>query len=319
MVLNAIHLQTLIASKAARSVDVAEGRVLVDFALRRAHGGEAGLKVARASYLAGFDATSNVLAGRAYGIPIAGTMAHSYVEAFDSELAAFRAFARSYPDDTILLVDTYDTLEGVRRAIVVAEELAASGHRLRGIRLDSGDVAALAREARSLLDAAGLTEVTIFASGGLDERDVARLVEEGVPIGGFGIGSKMGVAADSPFLDMAYKLVEVEGRPVSKLSTGKATLPGRKQVWRHRDGPEAVFDVVGLAGSAGLGDPLLVEVMREGETVWSEPLDASRDRAARERAALPARVRSLAAERFEVRLDEALVELADRLAARAGA
>jgi nicotinate phosphoribosyltransferase len=311
VLLNGIHLHTLVASKAARSVEAAQGRLLVDFALRRTHGGEAGLAVARASYLAGFDATSNVLAGRLYGIPTAGTMAHSYVEAFGDELEAFRAFARAYPDDAILLVDTYDTLEGTRRAAEVAGELAAGDHRLRGVRLDSGDLAALSRGARAILDEAGFEDAMVFASGGLDEHAIAELVAADAPIGGFGVGTKMGVSADAPFLDVAYKLVELDGRPVLKLSTGKASLPGRKQVWRVA----GEFDTIGLADEGCEGEPLLREVMRDGRTTWTEPLDAMRERARRERASLPGPVRALAGARYEVRVDPALEALAERLAA----
>jgi nicotinate phosphoribosyltransferase len=313
MVLNELHLQTLIASKAARSVDAAGGRLLVDFSLRRTHGGEAGLKVARASYLAGFDSTSNVEAGRLFGIPIAGTMAHSYVESFPSELDAFRAFARSYPDDCVLLVDTYDTLEGARRAAVVGRELAERGHRLRGVRLDSGDLVELSRAVRATLDEAELEDAMVFVSGGLDERGIAELLAAGAPIGGFGVGSKMGVAADSPFLDMAYKLVELDGRPVLKLSAGKATLPGRKQVWRA-----AGHDVLGLAGGEVEGEPLLREVMRDGETTRPETLGESRERARREREALPAELRVLDARDYDVQVHPELEALGRRTAAEVG-
>ena len=318
MLLNEIHLQTLVASKAARSVDAADGRMLVDFSLRRTHGGEAGLAVARASYLAGFDATSNVLAGRLFGIPIAGTMAHSYVESFEDELDAFRAFARSYPDDTILLVDTYDTLEGVRRAVVVGRELAERGHRLRGVRLDSGDVAELSRGARAILDDGGLPDAVVFASGGLDEHEIARLLAAGAPIGGFGVGTRMGVSADAPFLDVAYKLVEIDGRPTLKLSIGKASLPGRKQVWRVRRDRRATHDVVGLQLGSGEGEPLLREVMRDGRAIWTEPLTAQRERARSERETLPDHVRALDAAAYEVRIDPELEGLRRALSARIG-
>ncbi|HSI97710.1 MAG TPA: nicotinate phosphoribosyltransferase [Gaiellaceae bacterium] len=313
MVLNELHLQTIIASKAARSVDAAGGRMLVDFALRRTHGGEAGVKVARASYLAGFDSTSNVLAGRLYGIPIAGTMAHSYIESFGSELDAFRAFARAYPDNAILLVDTYDTLEGTRRAVTVARELADGGHRLRGVRLDSGDLVELSKGVRAILDEAGFEDAMVFASGGLDEHRIAELLAAGSPIGGFGVGSKMGVSADAPFLDMAYKLVELDGRPVLKLSEDKATLPGRKQVWRAREGDVAAYDVLGLEDGSAEGEPLLREVMRDGRVTWSEPLEGSRERARREREMLPESVRLLQAASYEVRIDPELETLRRRV------
>jgi nicotinate phosphoribosyltransferase len=307
MVLNVVHLHTLVASKAARSVEAAEGRHLVDFGLRRTHGGEAGLAAARASYLAGFDATSNVLAGREYGIPISGTMAHSYVESYTDELTAFRAFARSYPDAAVLVVDTYDTLEGARRAAVVGRELAASGHRLRGVRLDSGDVFASSGPVRAILDEAGLHDAVVFASGGLDEHEISRLLAAGAPIGGFGVGSKMGVSADAPFLDMVYKLVEHGRRPVLKLSEGKATLPGRKQVWRVRgeDGGTS-HDVLALADEDLPGEPLLVEVMRDGAVTHSESLAESRARARRERELLPSSVRALEAAPYDVRVEPGL-------------
>lgn len=225
-VLNQIHLQSLVASKAARCVEAAGGRRLVDFALRRAHGADAGMKVSRSTYLAGFHATSNVAAAGAYGIPPAGTMAHSYVQAFDQEIESFRAFARSFPDTCILLIDTYETLEGARRAAIVGREMAAAGHTLRAVRLDSGDLAVLAPRVRAVLDEAGLPNVDLFASGGLDEHYIARLVAANAPIGAFGVGSAVGVAADHPVLDMAYKMVTFDGRPVLKLSEGKATWPG---------------------------------------------------------------------------------------------
>jgi nicotinate phosphoribosyltransferase len=306
MVLNLVHLETVIASKAARSVDAAQGRQLVDFSLRRTHGGEAGLKVARSSYLAGFDATSNVLGGREYGIPIAGTMAHSYVESFDDELAAFRAYARAFPDRAILLVDTYDVVEGTRRAVTVGRELAARGHRLRGVRIDSGDLAELSKRARALLDEAGFEDAIVFVSGGLDERDLERLLAAGAPIGGFGVGSKMGTASDSPFVDMAYKLVEFDGRPTLKLSAGKATLPGRKQVYR-RDG----YDVLALDD----GEPgLLVDVMRRGRRTYDDSLADARERARAQREALAPEHRRVEAAPYEVRVDDAVTSLRESLA-----
>jgi len=318
VLVNELHFSSLIAGKAARCVDVARGRTLVDFGLRRAHGGEAGVKAARAAYLAGFDSTSNVLAGHEYGIPVTGTMAHSFVESFTSELAAFRAFARSYPDRSILLVDTYDTLAGVRHAIEVGRELAAGGSRLAGVRLDSGDLVELSRAARALLDDAGFEHAIVFASGGLDERDVAALLDAGAPIGGFGVGTKIVVSADAPFLDMAYKLVEFGGRPTLKLSTDKATLPGSKQVWRVTEDGAFTHDLVEREEVPGpdSAKPLLVEVMRGGRRLVRAPLETARDRAAVERSRLPARHRRLDAERYEVRFGPALVALRDEVAAQ---
>lgn len=311
--LNQIHYQSLVASKAARSVDVAQGRLLVDFGLRRTHGTDAGVKAARSSYLAGFDSTSNVLAGKRYGIPIAGTMAHSYIQAFADELAAFRAFARSYPDGTTLLVDTYDTLEGTRRAAAVAKELAAQGHHLRAVRLDSGDFLDLSRRVRAILDEEGFEDISIFASGGLDEVDIERLLAAGAPIGGFGIGSRLGTSADAPYLDMAYKLVEFDGRPVLKLSKGKATLPGPKQVWRVVEDGEAAFDVLGREHEAAPegGEPLLRPVMAGGRRTFRESLAEARERCGRERSRLRGRP-------YEVGLSAELLALRDRVAAEAG-
>ncbi len=320
VLLNELHFSSLIAGKAARCVDVAEGRSLVDFGLRRAHGGEAGLKAARAAFLAGFDATSNVLAGRRYGIPTAGTMAHSFVESFTSEEAAFRAYARSYPNHSILLVDTYDTREGIRRAVEVGRELAAHGSRLTGVRLDSGDLVELSRAARALLDEAGFEDAVVFVSGGLDERDIAALLAAGAPIAGFGIGTRMVVSADAPYLDMAYKLVEFGGRPTMKLSTGKATLPGQKQVWRVAADEDLAFDVVEREGAPGPdgAEPLLAEVMRDGRRLVTDSLERARERAAAQRERLPTEHRRLDAAPYEVRTGPALRALADEVRATAG-
>ncbi|OGG44920.1 MAG: nicotinate phosphoribosyltransferase [Candidatus Handelsmanbacteria bacterium RIFCSPLOWO2_12_FULL_64_10] len=301
MLINEIQLQTLIATKAARCVDAGAGRRLVDFALRRAHGGEAGMKVARASFIGGFEATSNVRASQTYGIPAAGTMAHSFIEAFPDELSAFRAYARAYPDRAVLLVDTYDSIEGARNAGIVGRELAANGHQLAGIRLDSGDFADLSRKVRMLLDEAGLSATTVFASGGLDEYEIADLVAGGAPIDGFGVGTRMGVSADAPHLDLAYKLVSYDGTPTMKLSEGKATWPGAKQVWRHRtngDAVRSIEDWIGLADeSAPEGAvPLLAEVMKNGErTSPVEPLAALQSRRKEEIAALPEACRRMRA------------------------
>jgi nicotinate phosphoribosyltransferase len=316
VVLNQVHLQSLIASKAARCVEAAPGRLLVDFALRRAHGTDAALKVARCAYLAGFAATSNVLAGRLYGIPIAGTMAHSYVEAFPDEIEAFRAFARSFPDACILLIDTYDTVEGARRAAVVGRELAAAGHTLRGVRLDSGDLAALAPRVRAILDEAGLRDVTLFASGGLDEYALARLVAAGTPIDGFGVGSSLGVVADAPVLDMAYKIVACDGRPTLKLSEGKATWPGAKQVFRPAPGDLARPDVLGLAEEDPPegAEPLLVTVMEGGRRTRREGLEDARRRAAARRARLAPERRALDATPGEAIPSDRLVALRDAVA-----
>ncbi len=256
--MNTFHCQTLAASKAARVVTAAAGRTVVDFGLRRMQGLDSGLKFARGFYVAGVDATSNTLAGSAYGIPVAGTMAHSFIQAHGDEMDAFRRFLMSYPD-TILLVDTYDTLRGVDHVVELARELGKD-FRVRGIRLDSGDLTVLSREARRILDAAGLQKVEIFASGSLDEYTIRDLVGAGSPINGFGVGAKMAVSADAPYLDNAYKLVEYDGHPRMKFSADKVTMPGRKQIFRRND-----HDVIGLHDEKLGGEPLLVKVMEGGQ------------------------------------------------------
>ncbi|MBI5446405.1 MAG: nicotinate phosphoribosyltransferase [Deltaproteobacteria bacterium] len=278
-VLNAMNFQTTIATKAARCVWAAEGRRVVDFALRRTQGFDAGLKVARASFIAGFDATSNVLAGKEYGIPVSGTMAHSFVSSFRSELEAFRAFAEVFPQQTVLLIDTYDTPRGARKAAQVAKELQSRGGRLQGVRIDSGRLADLSLEVRRVLDESGLSHVPIFASGGLDEFQVAELVEQGAPFDGFGVGTRMGVSADAPYMDMAYKLVEYQARPLLKLSTGKVSLAGEKQIFRRTERGRLAGDVIGRRAEKLGGEPLLDCVMRGGvRTRPAEPLSAVRER-----------------------------------------
>jgi nicotinate phosphoribosyltransferase len=305
-VINQIHLQTVLASKAARVVEAAHGRQVVDFGLRRMHGTDAGMKAARAFHVAGVDATSNVAAGQAYGLRVAGTLAHSYIQAHDDEYEAFRAFTRLYPD-TVLLVDTYDTLEGVRNVIQLARELG-SRFRISGIRLDSGDLGDLAFKARRMLDDAGLRQVTIFASGGLDEDAIARLVAAGAPIDGFGVGTDMGVSRDAPGLDIAYKLVEYAGRARLKLSTGKELLPGRKQIFRvERDGV-AHHDVLGRREEALGGRALLQQVMAGGERhpAGRVSLDEVRACARRELARLPPRLRGLERASYVVEISPGL-------------
>src|SRR6056297_2542372 len=263
--LNQVHFQTVIASKASRVVTAAAGRTVVDFGSRRAHGFDAALAVARASYLVGAAGTSNVLAGKRFGVPLFGTMAHSYIQAHDDEADAFEAFQSSFPETT-LLVDTYDTLVGVDLVVRLAERLGDS-FRVRAIRLDSGDLGELARESRRRLDAAGLGKVKIFASGGLDEHEVERLISEGSPIDGFGVGTKMAVSRDAPDLDFAYKLVEYAGKGRTKRSPGKRILPGKKQVYRFRDGETFSHDLVAPAEEPHDGDPLLVPVIRDGQVL----------------------------------------------------
>jgi nicotinate phosphoribosyltransferase len=275
-VMNQIHVASVAASKAARVVSAARGRTVVDYGLRRTHGADAGLKTARAFYIAGIDATSNVLAGSIYGIPISGTMAHSYVQAHDSEYDAYKNFLQSSPTST-LLVDTYDTLEGVRHVIRLARELGP-GFRAGGIRLDSGDLGTLAKESRRLLNEAGLPNLKIFASSSLDEYQIEKLLRARAPIDGFGVGTQMGVSADAPSLDLVYKLVEYAGSPRMKRSPGKQTLPGRKQVFRQMRDGVAVRDVVGRPDEQIAGTPMLKPRMIGGKrTVPDPPLTAIRE------------------------------------------
>lgn len=313
-VLNAIHYQTLVATKAARCAEAAAGRDVVEFGLRRAPGRDGALWAARAAWIGGAASTSNVLAGKWLGIPVAGTMAHSYVTAFPSELDAFRAFARAFPDGCVLLVDTYDTIAGTRAAAVVGRELAAAGHRLAGIRLDSGDLAALSRAARRILDEHGLQDASIFASGGLDEYEIERLLASGAPIDRFGVGTKMDVSDDAPCLDMAYKLVCYDGRDVLKLSAKKATWPGAKQIWREPSG-----DVLGLAEETPRsGRPLLDTVMSEGRRGAPADLNAARRRCREAIAALPTTERRLRRpDRHPVTVSAALEAARERAVARA--
>ena len=315
--LNTVHLATLIASKAARVALAAAGRQVVDFGLRRAQGADAGLKGARAMYVAGIDATSNVLAGRAYGIPLAGTMAHSFIQTHPDELSAFRAVVRLYPS-TILLVDTFDTLQGVENVIRLGKELGVH-FQVRGIRLDSGDLLELSKAARTRLDQAGLSKVEIFASSELDEHEIERLVSNGAPIQGFGVGTAMGVSADAPSLDVAYKLVSYEGETRVKLSRGKEVLPGQKQVFRIEDNGVAARDVLACFGEALPGRPLLSPVMRAGRRLSPpEPLDRVRARARDEIARLPAALRQLsrAEPPYSVEPSAALLKERDRVLAK---
>jgi len=292
-VMNVVHLQTLLASKAARVVEAAGGRAVVDFGARRIHGRDGAMQAARAFHIAGVSATSNVEAGRAYGIPVSGTMAHSYIEAFADEAEAFAAFTRSYPE-TVLLVDTYDTLQGVRNVIELARKLGDE-FKVRAIRLDSGDLADLSKRAREMLDEAGLSGVEIFASGGLDEYKIASLRRADAPISGFGVGTAMGVSADAPSLEIAYKLTAYAGEGRMKLSTGKASFPGLKQIFRRegRDG-QASGDTLGLHSESLDGRPLSECVMRDGKRVKAATdLNAVRAYAAEQIAALPDDIREI--------------------------
>lgn len=279
--LNLVHFQAMIASKAAHVRRAAPGKGLIDFGLRRAHGAEAGLYAARAAYLAGFDGSATALAAPRFGIPVFGTMAHSFVQAHSSEAAAFAHFAAAFPENAVLLVDTYDTLQGARRA-------AATPGRLKGVRLDSGDFDALSRQVRRILDDAGRRDAIIFASGNLDETRIAALVAAGAPIDSFGVGTSLTTSADAPYLDAVYKLQEYDGKPRRKRSTGKATWPGRKQVWRALEAGRFARDVISVEGDAQAGEALLAPAMRGGRRLAQPALAEARARCLAELAKLPA-------------------------------
>ena len=293
--INLLQFESLIASKAARMVLAAPGKTLVDFGLRRAHGAEAGLLAARASYLAGFTGTATVPAAALFGIPIFGTMAHSFIQAHTDEARAFEDFARARPDGVVLLIDTYDTEAAAEKVVALAPKLKRDGIEISGVRLDSGDLADHARKVRKILDAGGLHDTIIFASGGLDERELQEFTEGGAPIDGYGLGTQLTTSADVPAFDCAYKLEEYAGTPRRKKSEGKATWPGRKQVWRRVDAAGRMTgDTIALEGEAVDGEPLLVPVMRDGQLIAPLPtLDRSRERAAANLAAMPDSLREL--------------------------
>ena len=312
-VINILHFQTLIASKAARMALAAPGKLLVDFGLRRAHGAEAGLLAARASFIAGFAGTATILADHDFGIPIYGTMAHSFIEAYGSESAAFESFARARPHNLTLLLDTYDTETAARRVVALAPKLAADGIKIRSVRLDSGDLVALSNSVRQILDQGGLADVTIFASGGLDEDIVRDIIKAGAPIDGFGVGTSLTTSSDVPALDCVYKLQEYAGLARRKRSAGKVTWPGRKQVWRHYDAHgKMAGDVLSLEGDTQAGTPLIEPVMKDGRRLRPPPSLADiRALAAHELERLPQPLRDLVPQaHYPVTVADALVRLA---------
>jgi nicotinate phosphoribosyltransferase len=321
--INILHFQTLIASKAARVVLAAPDKRLVDFGLRRAHGAEAGLMAARASYLVGFAGTATVLAEKLYGIPTFGTMAHSFIQAYDDESQAFADFARSRPKNLTILIDTYDTEAAAKSVVALAPRLMADGITIGSVRLDSGDLIALSKSVRHILDEGGLSEVRIFASGGLDEDSIADMLRAGAPIDGFGVGTSLTTSSDVPALDCVYKLQEYAGVGRRKHSAGKATWPGRKQVWRQY-GPDGRMagDILSVESDRQPGEPLIAQVMQGGRRLRPSPrLSDIRDRAARELARLPDPQRRLEpAAPYPVRIADALVAMTEdvdrRIAAR---
>ncbi len=315
-VMNFLNFQTMVASKACRSVLVAKGRPLIDFGLRRSHGAEAGLLAARASYLAGFAGTSNVLAGARFGMPTYGTMAHAFVQAHHDEAEAFLHIAQAQPRNVVLLIDTYDTEAAAEKVVALATSLKNQGISIHGVRLDSGDLADHAQKVRLILDRGGLTDTKILASGNLDEERVEALLKSGAPIDRFAVGTAMTTSADAPYLDCAYKLQEYAGRPCRKRSEGKATWPGRKQVYRRlgRDG-RLDGDIITIEGETRPGLPLLQPVMQNGRRLAPSPsIETIRDHARLALAELPDTLRRLdQAAPYDVRIAEALEQLAQQV------
>jgi nicotinate phosphoribosyltransferase len=315
--LNTINLQTMIATKASRVVQAAKGKSVIEFGLRREPGIDAGMKVARSSYIAGCQGTSNVLAGMAYGIPVFGTMAHSFIMSYPKEIDAFRAFAKTFPDKSTLLIDTYEDIAGAEKAVAVAKELEARGFRLGGVRLDSGDLAETSRKVRKILDDNGLGYVKVFASGDLDEFKITQLISEDAKIDSFGVGTKMGTSADRPYLDVIYKLCETQMAdgsflPIMKLSKDKNTLPGRKQVYRFK-GEDGCFnrDIIALADERVGGEGLLVQVMQNGKLFGKLPsLEQIRVAASENLSNLPDKYKALTnAPAYPVELSQKLQSL----------
>ncbi len=314
---NILHFQTLIASKAARCYLVSKQKPLIEFGMRRAQGAEAALYAARASYIGGFSATSDVQASERFGIHVSGTMAHSFIEAHESEEAAFRHFARTQIGPITLLIDTYDTEAGAEKVARMAPELMAAGVRLRSVRIDSGDLGEHARRVRAILDSHGLNQIRIFASGSLDEFEIERLLKQGAPIDGFGVGTKLTTSADVPYLDCAYKIQDYAGHPKQKTSEGKATWPGRKQVWRQKDSCEQYLrDTLRLQSEEGEGVPLLFPVMRRGRRLEPPtPLEQIREHCLSELGHLPPELLRLkgASDRYPVEISRDIRELSESL------
>jgi nicotinate phosphoribosyltransferase len=316
--INILHYQTLVASKAARMVLAAPDKILSDFGLRTAHGAEAGLFSARASYIAGFAGAANVLAGPRYGIPVVGTMAHSYVQVHDNEQQAFDDFARTRPEGVILLIDTYNTEAGARKVVALYPKLKADGIAIRGVRIDSGDLIEMSKKVRRILDDGGCQDVIILVSGGVNEDVLQDMKRQNAPIDGFGIGVSLDVSTDVPALDCAYKLQEYAGKPRRKLSEGKATWPGRKQVWRAYDADGRMRgDILSVEGDTQPGETIVMQVMRAGKRTGPAPTLAEiRDRAAAQLAKLPAPLKRLETFDYPVTISDALKALAaeaDRL------
>lgn len=309
--MNLLHFETIIASKAARCILAAAGKTLVDFGMRRTHGAEAGILAARAAYISGFSGTATVIADTFYGIPVFGTMAHSYIEAVGNEEEAFVSFARANPNNVTFLIDTYDTLRGAKHAVNAAKRLLTEGIRTQAVRLDSGDFLALSKEVRLILDRNGLTDVRILASGNIDEYMLQTLISAGAPIDAFGVGTKLDTSEDAPYMECAYKLMEYDGKPKLKKSSGKATLPGRKQVMRRFQDGTMVGDTVTLEGDNQEGTPLVEKVMDRGKRLLPSPdLTALAAYTKRQLQALPENLRRLdIASSYPVEIAPALTRL----------
>ncbi len=315
-IINILQMQTMAASKAARIALTAPGKILLDFGLRRAHGAEAGLFVARASYLAGFNGSATVLAEAFYGIPVFGTMAHSYIQVHEDETAAFRDFAHSWPDNTIFLLDTYDTVQAAHKVVALARDLKKEGISIHGVRLDSGDLDQLAKQVRSILNEGGLQDTKIFASGNLDEYALEQLIARQVPIDGFGIGTHLAVSEDAPTLECVYKIQEYGGQSRRKRSEGKATWPGRKQILRTFDTQGKMQeDRLVLEDESLTGEPLLKPCMRQGKRLIPPvPLKQLRTHAARQLDQLPEKLRSLKpVSPYPVHISQNICDLAELL------
>jgi nicotinate phosphoribosyltransferase len=309
--INILHFQTLIASKAARMVLTARGKSLADFGLRSAHGAEAGLLSARASYIAGFGGAANVEAGMRFGIPVVGTMAHSFVQIHDDEATALEDFARARPDGVILLIDTFNTEAGARKVVELAPKLKKDGISIRGVRIDSGDLIAMSYKVRNILDAGDLKDVIILVSGGVDEDFIAKVVAANAPIDGFGVGASLDASSDAPVLDCAYKLQEYRGKPRRKLSEGKVTWPGRKQVWREIKDGHMSSDIVSVETDEQAGEPLVMQVMKGGKRCTpADTLASIRARASSGLSRLPDELQKLEpAAQYPVTIAEALEAL----------
>jgi nicotinate phosphoribosyltransferase len=314
-IINAINFGVIIATKASRCIHAAQGKSLVDFSLRRTHGASAGIETARACYITGFSSTSNVLAGKLYDIPISGTMAHSYILSFDEEIDAFRAFCKSFPENSVLLIDTYDTIEGARKAAQVAKEMAEQGFILKGVRLDSGDMSRLSQQVRKILNDNDLENVLIFASGGFDEFRIAESIEQGAQIDAFGVGTRVGVSSDAPYTNIAYKLVEYNNKPVLKLSSGKQNIPSSKQIFRTFSKGQLKNDVIGLRDEKIEGEKLLNKVMENGKPLMlPEPLQKIRQRFTNEFQSLNNSIKSIRNPKpFPVDLSPKLKNLQDQI------